>query len=103
MLKKEFYPYLLFGIFYNSGNIYNGKCCFLTSKRAAKTLKKQLKNWYDVDATLTARSDMGNFACVYIQNNGSIEKFFDILPKDYIEIFKEKWSKNEDFKKMLCR
>ena len=103
MLKKDFYPYLLFGIFYNSGNIHNGDCHFLTSKRAAKTLKKQLKNWYDIDATIVTRSDMGNFACVYIKNNGSIEKFFDILPKDYIDIFKEKWSKNDDFKKMLCR
>ena len=102
MLKKDFYPYLLFGIFYNSGNIYNGVCHFLTSKRAAKTLKKQLKNWYDIDAAIATSVDMGHFACVCIKNNGSIEKFFDILPKDYIEIFKEKWSKNEDFKKMLC-
>ena len=103
MLKKEFYPYLLFGMFYNSGNVHNGECCFLTSKRAAKTLKKQLKNWYDVDAIITTSVGMGNFSYVCIKNNGSIEKFFNILPKDYIEIFKEKWSKNEDFKKMLCR
>ena len=103
MLKKEFYPYLLFGMFYNSGNIHNGACSFLTSKRAAKTLKKQLKNWYDIDVIIATRYEMGNFACIYIMKNGSIEKFFDILPKDYIEIFKEKWSKNEDFKKMLCR
>ena len=58
---------------------------------------------YDVDAIIATRYEMRNFACVCIKNNGSIEKFFDILPKDYIEIFKEKWSKNEDFKKMLCR
>ena len=103
MLKKEFYPYLLFGMFYNSGNVHNGACSFLTSKRAAKTLKKQLKNWYDIDAIIATRYEMGNFVCVYIKNNGSIEKFFDILPKDYIDILKEKCSKKKKKKKMLCR
>lgn len=103
MLKKEYFSYLLFGMFYNSGCIDEEHIWFMTSFRAAKTLQKQLKNWYGIESNIIQPSDPkgSRFGCIKICSEEMMEKFVKILPYDYIEIFMKKWEKNKYFLHLL--
>jgi len=90
--KHEFKPYEYLGFYHKCGYINNDNgICFINSKAAVKTFKKQLLQWYgfetdDFSDTIKQVNDTPFYVltiCPKAKN-----KFFDILPDDYKEKFK---------------
>lgn len=105
-VKKEYWPYEIFGMFCRYGYVNKGAVSFLGGKNTIDLLKKQLINWGQLDENqivITAIPEKydATKSFRYLKIFGeNVDKFIKLLPQDYLEKFDD-YCRVEDLKNIM--